>query len=422
MNNLISLSNDYNTIGQPKSVVMSKEEKFDKFVFYACVIDYLFLPYVWFVSIPYTMPLLFYWIVRRNNILKKTKEYKMFLLMITLMGISTIFSFIYAPIYIYKNIVYLIFFTTMFLTYFMFSYYINRYPFNIKHFLIFFILFNIVLVIFFNIDKSFYHSIKLIFNQRSGIFINDNLYEKFVGYRYAFIWMDPNNIAYVLNAIVLYLWCNEKTSFFVKVFSFVSLLYILIACMSNGGFLSLGIIVGSYILIEVLHLLKGKYKIRVQIKPLNLFLFIITVCALVYVIPQIPKYLETGIAHESLDRIRNNSGDSRFEMWQYTIKNVNFLEYIFTGRGGVTLVNDTIYNPHNGHFIWILGYGLIAYYIFMYLIFRKRSVTSLKKYIWILPILFGFTINVMIGEIKLMGIVMLLVACSTSPKYLNRKT
>jgi len=122
MNNLISLSNDYNTIGQPKSIVISKEEKFDKFVFYACVIDYLFLPYVWFISIPYTMPLLFYWILKRNNNLKNSKEYKMFLLMITLMGISTIFSFIYAPIYIYKNIVYLIFFTTMFLTYFMFSF------------------------------------------------------------------------------------------------------------------------------------------------------------------------------------------------------------------------------------------------------------------------------------------------------------
>jgi len=84
-------------------------------------------------------------------------------------------------------------------------------------------------------------------------------------------------------------------------------------------------------------------------------------------------------------------------------------------------VDGSKFSPHNGHFYWILGYGFISYVLFMYLIFRKRKRTGLKQYIWVLSILIGFTVNILLGEIKMMGIVMLLVACSSSQKYLEAR-
>lgn len=397
----------------------NKVHNFDKFVFYACVIDTFFLPYFWLISVPYTMPLVFYWLLRRYKRLNSSKEYKLFLMILILMSISTIFSFALAPQYIYKNFVYLIQFTSMFLYYFIFTFYLNQFNFRVKNFLLLFILFAVILAIFYNIDKSFYHKLVLLWNRRSGVSINEISYKDFVGYRYSFIWMDANNIGYMMNAIVLYLWCNEKTSFFIKAFSLLSLLFVLISCMSNGGFLVFIFNVFLFLAIEIIQLLKGKYVIKLKISLPGLFVFLITVFLLVYMIPQIPKYLETAVALEALERIDRNAGDSRIEIWRFVIQNVNFLEYIFVGRGGVTLVNGSNFSPHNGHFYWILGYGIVSYFLFMYFLFRKRKITSLKQYIWILSILIGFTVNIMLGEIKMMGIVMLLVACSSSKKYLE---
>ena len=96
------------------------------------------------------------------------------------------------------------------------------------------------------------------------------------------------------------------------------------------------------------------------------------------------------------------------------MQHVDFWEYLLIGKGGVTLVDGVSYAPHNGHLYLILNYGFIAYFIFMYLVFRKRAGQTLETYIWILPIFIGFSINVMLGEIKLMGVVMLLLVCCES--------
>jgi len=406
-----------------KNITNNKESFFDKFVFYACVIDCLFLPYIWFVSIPYTMPLLLLWFIRKFQIVKTDmrykSEYKLFTILFILMSLSTVFSFILAPQYAYKNIVFLILYTAMFLYYFMFLYYIDQYQFTLEKFLVLFIIFVVILAALFNIDKGFYHNVILFWNQRSGISINDTAYHDYVGYRYTFIWMDANNIGYMMDAIVLYLWCNEKTSFFIKTFSLLSLLFVLVSCMSNGAFLSFGIAFGLYFIVKIPDLWKSHSIKKYKVTPINMLMLLITLFALYKIIPQIPSYLESGIAMESFERISSNSGDGRFVIWQTVIQSVNFFEFILIGKGGVTLVDGLKFAPHNGHFYWILGYGFIAYFIFMYLVFRKRKVTSLKKYIWIAPILIGFTVNVLLGEIKMMSIIMLLIACSSSAKYLR---
>lgn len=390
--------------------------KFDKFVFWACIIDTLFLPSVWFIAIPYTMPLIFYWAIKRHRYMTKNKEYRMFLIMMALMLLSTILGFYIAPEYLYPNITYILLFCAMFLYFFMFSNYINRNNFSVKKLLLIYIIFIVLLAILFNIDKSLYQAIKIIWNSRSGININESTYESFKGYRFSFTFWDPNNIAYLMNAIVLYLWSNEKSSIFVKIMSLFALLFVLVSCMSNGGFTIFIISSIIFILLRIISLLKGQITLRVT--HLSIFMFIITLGLIIYIVPKIPIFLKSDVATESMDRMENNSADPRFKIWTEVVENTNFIEYILIGKGGVTLLKGSKFSPHNGHFYWILGYGFISYYIFMYIFFRKRRITPLYKYVWIIPILFGFTINIMLGEIKLMSISLLLVACSSSPLYL----
>ena len=395
-----------------------KEEYFDKFVFYICVIDHLFLPYVWFITVPYSLPIILIWLLKRYSNIKQNKEFLLFKLMFAFMIISTVYGIVITPQYSYKNIVYLIQFTCMFLYYFMYLDYLARYNFRAKYILVAFMVFIVILAILYNMDKSLYHNIKLFWNRRSGISTFGKTNEGFEGYRYSFIWMDDNNVGYMMNALVLYLWCNEKSSFLIKICSLCSLLLVLISCMSNGAVIAFGISIGLYLITTIIRINRMNKHKKYLITPLKIFLALASIIIVYVIITKIPDYMKTSIVRESLERMKSNSGESRIIIWRDTISKMNFVEYILIGKGGITIVDGYLIAPHNGHLYWILAYGFISYVIFMYFLFYKRKITKFREYIFIIPIFFGFTINVLLGEIKMMGIILLLIACSTSSKYL----
>lgn len=391
--------------------------KFDRFVFWACIIDTMFLPSVWFVAIPYTMPLVFYWAYRRHRYLNRLTEYRRFRTMLILMIFSTFLGLSVQAEFLYNNIVYLVLFTTMFLIYFMFTYYINRYNFSVKKPVFWFIIFIVFLAVLFNIDKSLYQSFKIFWNPRSNASINVASFDDFKGYRYSFIYWDPNNLAYLMNALILYIFLNENTNSFVKVVAVLSLLFVLISCMSNGGFITLYITIALIIIFKVRDFLRGSLNFRLT--PISILIFVFSITLIAFSIPKVSDFKKSDVAIESYERMEKNSADPRIKIWKELIDNINFIDYLAIGKGGTTIVNGKSFAPHNGHFFWILGYGFISYYIFMYIIFRKRKITPIKNYVWIIPLLFGFTVNVLLGEIKLMGVFFLLLACSTSPLYLH---
>lgn len=332
------------------------------------------------------------------------------------MFISTFYSMVVTPGYIYKNLVYYILYTAMFLYYFMFSLYLTKYSFKGKYFIIAFLIFVTIFAVLFNVDKSLYYNIRLLWNRRSGVGMDESI----IAYRYSFIWMDANNIGYMMNSLVLYLWCNEKSNVLIKISTLLALIYILISCMSSGGFIAFFISVLLYIITTIImKRVKLKEK-KIHLTPVKIILSLIAIVILSIGISKIPQYLETSVVRESFDRVDSNSGDHRVTIWRNIIKKVNFFEYLFLGKGGVTLMDGEVMAPHNGHFYWILAYGLISYIIFMYLIFRKRKVTKIREYIFMIPILFGFTINVLLGETKMMCIIMLFMACASSNNYVAK--
>ncbi len=391
-----------------------KDSRLDHWMFWLCMIDIFFLPYVWFVSVLYTMPFIYYWVIKRYSALEGRKDFKLFSVLLLLMAASTVYSYVLAPGYAYKNTVYLIQFTTIFLYYFLFSFYLQRYPFQAKRILYLFLAFMTVLAVCYCINKGMYHQLRIFWNYRSGISINDTVYEEFTGYRYAFIFMDANNAGYLADAVLLYLLCNEKIKIYVKILSTAACVFILTACMSNGAIVAFGVGAVAYLFVKLRKLPKVNVNQKFQLSVGSVLIYLTMIIAAVYLIPLIPEYFKSGVGLEFLDRISENSPDSRFRIWEYIMQHVDFWEYLLIGKGGVTLVDGVSYAPHNGHLYLILNYGFIAYFIFMYLVFRKRAGQTLETYIWILPIFIGFSINVMLGEIKLMGVVMLLLACCES--------
>ncbi len=402
--------------------ISNKPKQFDKFIFFFCIIDHMFMPYFWLISIPYSMPLIFYWSFTRYSKIAKDKELGYFQIIFIIMLLSTILGFIVYPSFIYNNIVYLVQYTAMFLYFFMFSYYVKNYDFNIKTILVIFIIVVDVFALLYNINKGLYHNVKLFWNFRSSLYINSTTYKGYIGYRFSYYWMDANNIGYMMNAVIMYLYFNEKTSFFIKVFSLLSVLFVLVSCMSNGALLTFFLILILFVISRIISLISNNLKIIYTFRLSSILMFVVTIVGVYFIIVYyLPGYLHSNVAIESYNRIINNFSTSRFEIWSEIVQKENILKYLFFGFGGVVIVNGVNYAPHNGHFYIILSYGLIAYYFFMYLIFFKRKCTQFKEYIWVFPIFIGFTLNVLLGEIKMMGIILLLVACSSNRNYLESK-
>ena len=393
---------------------LSKSKEIDKTVFYLCLIDILFIPYAFFVAVSYSFFILMPWLViRHRRIQKKYKEFKIYLLFIVLVIISTVMGIIVNGS-MEENISQGIRIIQILGYYFLFRNYLDENRVNIKAFMMLFCIFVVFFCFIYNLDKHLYSQIIRLWNPR-GLSMAASLYKDLSGYRYCFLWMDPNNIAYMFVGIVTFILTNEKTEFVSKIILVMGLLFVLISSMSSGGIISL--IVESVVLI-VLSLTKKKQG-RLFVVKLKTFFTMLLLPAIIYFIKRIwDSYSQSTVALESFDRFNDNSVNSRLEIYKRIIFQTNFILYIFIGYGGVTYVGGVIQKPHNGHLYLILAFGMIAYFIFMYIVFRKRHITPVYNYIWIIPIFLGFSANVLLGEVKLSAIIMLMVACSSSEKYL----
>ncbi|UOO37546.1 hypothetical protein IZU99_09905 [Oscillospiraceae bacterium CM] len=353
------------------------------------------------------MPVVLYWFIKRYAAVSQRREWRLFVLLLFLMGVSTVLSFFLNPAHIYDNTTLLVELLMMFIYYFMFAYYAERYPLRVKGVLIGFILFVTAFAVVYNVDKSLYQDIKFIWNPRMA---TAWMTTDFTGYRFGFFWMDENNIGYMANAVVLFILCHEKTSLFTKALLLGALTLIVISCMSSGALLSTVISVGLYMVYSVWRFITGRVTFRWRLT--NVVLFVLLAVILYFLIPRIPDYLGGTVAQESFSRIAGNSASSRLSIWKNILQQANFFQYLLIGQGGDTFLNDAKISPHNGHLFWILAYGIISYVIFMVMFFRKRKTTPPAGYLFMIPIWIGFTINILLGEVKLAAILALLVALS----------
>lgn len=402
---------------------MANEAKLDRFVFFFCLIDILFLPYAFFMAISYSFFVLMPWLFIRFNSLNKTERaFQWYILFSILVVISSLAGGLLNGV-LSENISRAIQIIQIMGYYFLFSYYLKKYSVNIKQYLLWFAWFVAAFCVLYNLDKTLYTSVIHFWNPRGMAAVSEQYYA-LNGYRFSFVWMDPNNIAYLFVSLVAFLLINEKIQAWQKFGLVISMFFVLVSTMSSGGRIALlieGILLGVVVFGKSLN----RATRTITVKRSTLYWIVIVLVLSPLIIKTVADlfgwYFQTDIAVESMDRVDNNSMDSRIAIWTRIIQNANFLEYLLIGYGGSTFLDGIPIKPHNGHFYMIMAYGFIAYFILMHIMFRKRKITPMINYIWIVAVFLGFTVNVLVGEVKLSALIMLMVACTGNKRYLTER-
>lgn len=404
------------------------KKNYDIIIFWICLIDLMFLPYLHFVSTNFSIVLIAFWcLVNIKKIL--VKENVIYFIMMILMILSTMMSFFIYPKFI-SNINIPVYNTkvcfqfVMYILYFIFFKYIfTNYKINLKKPIIFMFLFALLLCLIYMIDKNIFAYIKLFWNNADELTLTFLKNSSIIQYRYNFIWTDPNNPAYFFTALLFFYLVNFRSKKIEKLFLFISTLAILVACMSSGGFASFFITLVLYLTFTILAKSKSiKENFRKNfsknvIKSITIIAILFMITTLMVRIP---------IFKESILRIKSNTIFYRVDIWYRIITNTNLYKYLLIGTGGtqVILNNHQLLFPHSGELYLFYSFGLIYLCLFMYQFFRRRVDSNIKKYIFVLPIFIGFSINTAVGEQKMWLLYLLLYVYyfyETNDKINNKK-
>lgn len=390
-------------------------------LFWFAIIDVIFLPYVALVTVLYSFVFVLAWFVLYYKVIRnQNRDYINYVIMLLFMAISVVVGIALDHDSTKDNAVYFIQYAVTFMYFYLFKYIFDHYSISIKKVLIGFLLFATAVALVYFVNLGMYYQLRMIWSARAStaLFLRD--YSDSILGRYGFIWMDENNISYIVNSVTIYLLCNEKTNIFEKVLIVICTLFILICSMSNGGMITFALGMGVLLFLTEMKAVlaittaQALYVSKKSIILVPIVLVIVGIVAYKY----LPNFMNTKVVTAAFDRIEGNNSDSRIRIYKYILQNVNFFEYIIFGHGVRTLVNGAVILPHNIHLYYILVYGVVSYLQMMYITFRKRKQTRWIEYIWIIPFFLGASANIIIGEQKAMCIVMLMLAASTSSKYL----
>ncbi len=392
-----------------------KLNKLETYLFYFIIIDILFLPYFKYFVIPYSLPIITLWMLfsfdRIFNKIKSTLDFKLFTCLVIFSLLSTIISYLYVPQFIdgynvwNENFKRVFQFLTSFIYFFFAKYYTEKNNISLKNFLLIFILFADIMALFNLFSLNTYLTIRNLWNIRDPFLSYYNPGESLY-YRYAFIWIDPNNAGYALISTILFLILNEKLSIFQIQFTLLSVALIIIATMSAGVFYSVLI---SFLVLSLLTFFRSKkVNTKRKIKKVSIIVLILSLVIFFLFSSMIIELLKTDIVNISLERIIYNSPTHRLSLYKELLVKKSLFSFLFLGQGWCLIIDGRIRAAHNGHFIVAYGYGLISYICFMLILFRRRNNINLMNYIFTIPFLIGFTINSLIGEQKIFVLYLIL--------------
>ena len=387
----------------------------NKLLFWLVVIDILFLPYFRLVVIPYSYFIILYWVIKNYNRIVKCKETKAIFICMLLMLMSTLYGNIVNSEYgvMSDNLKRLIQYYFVFGYYYFFKIFFEKYQVNLKRILILFVL---VFAIIFNSNTSLFGQITQIWN--SGNSYNEAMIidSEYSGvFRYNFIWTDPNNIAYAITGIIIFLFMFTSLGLGEKICLIIINIYILISCMSSGGWINFAISYFAYLL----YTFSIKNHLRKNVSFKNILIFVIVISMIIIFSNNIADFLQSDLVSNASDRFGNNE-NTRSEIWLRILNGENIFKRIFLGKGSEIYINGISRATHSGHLYWIYGYGFISYCILMKNFFYINK-KELYLYIPLISFFLCFTMNTMIGEQKLFIIMILIVTYLKKEGSINEK-
>lgn len=380
--------------------------KIDKFLFYFAVIDLFFAPYFPLIAIATCQFPIFIWFLLKGQKYCNYKEVRAYFFFLAFIVFSNLVSMFIIPQSLFGklfidnwkrgiNIGVSVSF------YFFFIYYLRHSSKNAWKWIFLLVVYMAMWAMIYYADIGSFFHYKAIFNPRdSTMLITD---APTVSFRYNFIWTDPNNVGYAIVGLTTTLIINKTTPNIFMVLSIILSLFVMLMTMSMGTLIS-GCI---FMPIALLFRLKNA---RSAISIISMFMFLIIAIFMVQYMSE--DIMDSESASTSLARLekKEETGDDRPKIWKTLLESKNLPAHAILGEGSNIIVDDEVYSPHSGHLMLMFSYGIIAYILFMYIIFRKPRYQPLINYIPTLPFLFCFTSNIGIGEIKFVGVLAFVVA------------
>jgi len=382
--------------------------KFERIIFWFSIIDIFFLPYFPLVSVSFSVPFVAFWMLFHAQQMLKNEDGVTFFIIALFMLFGTLISGFYPGVFRWETT----FGTTIKRTfqfiicfgyYFFYKYVFLKKRILINRILMFFSIYVTLLALFFLVAPRTYADIKMIINP-----VDNHTARYLAGthlYRFNFLWTDPNNIAYLMDAIVMWFLLDKDEQFKNKLIIIVLAAVVVLATSSNGGIILLVVALAYILLVKV-------FASSLQIKVSTIVIIIIIPIIVYFVIRYTPLYQVIKI--NLVDKLRarmmfytssQNYSGGRFDDIRLA---VNFLSplmlFVGVGKEGIS--------TENGHLYWIGMYGFPSYLCFMYFVFAKFKSVPFKRYVWVLPVFVAFTLNIAIGEFKWLAIFFLMLACS----------
>lgn len=278
--------------------------------------------------------------------------------------------------------------------------------------LITYVIFSLILSLLFLVDPQLYFGLRSYWTASGNEIIVEyvSTLTRFTG-----ILSDPNNMAVSICAITSLL-LNIKPDKSVRALTLLlANAIIIISTMSATGFI-------SYALLLLYFAFFCKLDGNKELNMVKKFLIFILAATSFTVLIILIK--DNILFQLSFERVMESDANSRFSRWSTIFDSQNFLQKILIGDGGVILINSGEYKPHNGHFHILFGFGIIPYLLFLILFCKFSLQTKLVNNIYLLILIFGFTVNVGIYEPRFAGIWVILISLfhahfSNSSKRIN---
>ena len=376
--------------------------------FWFIVIDIFFLPYFSFMSVTISAPLVMIWVVLHFRDFFRGKEaYASFVLVMSMIA-STLIGMIWSSKYLRfetslrTTVLRFGQYFICFGYYFFFKHFFIQKHVNISKIIFSFSLYVTIFALLFMFFPRLYAEFKILINPA------DNHTRRYlagsVSYRFNFLWTDPNNVAYLMDGLVFYYLLDKNNSLRNKLVMALLTFSVVLATASNGGLI---ILVCVYVYLFFKWFSEG---FRINVRNVLTVVVTIIIGYMILKLTNVLTYINDNLITAIVNRYRIYKTTANYSGGRITDikKSLNLLNPIFllvgSGKEGFT--------TENGHLYWICMYGFPSYLAFMYIVFGKFKSVMMSRYVWILPFLVAFTVNIAIGEFKWMGILFLLLACS----------
>lgn len=397
----------------------------ERLLFYICIVDLLFLPYIRLLSIKAFMIIVVLWYsfggikkIYNQDTLKRFYLFAFFSFGSVLLGLLFNNQYLSLQYLLLGNIQIIVIVWFAYLCLYYFKYHFTKYDTKLENFMYFYLFFALVTVILYWQNPQLFYNIR-----RYWTLGNENITFIHSTYtRYMHIASEPNNFSAMIIGIMTYLRYVENIDKVKMNFVYVVCFIIVITTMSTTGILMFGAVV------TVDFITKKRFITKFKIKNILYWILstIILLLSVIYFRDNIVAFFRSDIFNAATLRYNvylddGNISGSRFGIWVNILKEINILWYIIIGRGTVIVSEGIQYKPHSGHLMLIYGYGMIAYGLFMYEFFWWKKGMEYKKYLAvILPFFIIFTMNTMIGDLRAVFLFVLLLSVISSKKSIRK--